>query len=201
MNQSFYRPFIHKTYKRFKEIPNSKKNASYFTLTLSLLSLTFFGLFAIRPTLITAISLIKGVQDLKKINNDYQNKIANVIRSQTEYDKIRTTLPLMDLALPNNASFPKVALALEKFAQRENFTINQLQIDNTSVSTLSASPKVVSFGFNLVGTGTYSQISSFLSHLINWKRIINIESLDFIKEAGTSGNLKLSIKGTTYYEP
>lgn len=201
MNQSYYYPFIHRTFRRFKELPNSKRSASYFTLTLSLLSLTFFGLFAIRPTLITAISLIKGVQDLKKINNDYQNKIANVWAAQTKLTNIRNSIPLMDVALPNNASFSKLTIALEKFAQRENFTINQLQIDNTSVSTLSASPKVSSYGFNLVGTGTYSQISSFLSHLVNWKRIIRIESLDFIKEAGTSGSLKLSIKGITYYEP
>src|SRR3972149_7490430 len=84
--------FIHKTRKRFKPVLKNAKVASYFTITLSLFSMSFFGLFAIRPTLITAISLIKEVNDLKSLSLDYENKISNIILAQSEYERIRESL-------------------------------------------------------------------------------------------------------------
>lgn len=198
---SSYYPLIHRAYRRFTDFPKSKKAASYFTLTISLISLSFFGLFAIRPTLVTAISLIKNIQDLKKLYTDYETKIGSVVRANTELEQIRSSLPLIDAALPANASFSKLTQAIEKFAQRENFTIIQLQIESAPISTLPPGSKTYSLGFNLVGTGSYPAISAFLSHLINWKRIVRINSLEFIQEGGTDGNLRLSLKATTYYEP
>lgn len=199
---AFSHPIVNKAYKRLTPLIGSKKTASYFTLTLSLFTLSFFGIFAIRPTLVTAISLIKQVSDLKKLYTDYENKIGNLIRAQGEYEKIRGELPLIDAALPANSSFGSLAKIIEKFASQENFTINQFQIDPVPVSNPPSSGKLYDYEFTLVGTGRYSSLSSFLSHLINWKRIINIKSLEFAQAGGTtSAQIRLSLKASTYYEP
>src|SRR3989338_5485359 len=83
---------ILKPRRRLKPVIQNRRTASYFTLTLTLFSLSFFGLFAIRPTLITAITLIKEVNDLKKLSLDYENKISNIILAQSEYERIRESL-------------------------------------------------------------------------------------------------------------
>lgn len=200
---SLHSKILHKTSKRIPVINiKSKKTASYLTITLSFLSLSLFGLFAIRPTLITAISLINNVDQLRKLNIEYENKIGNLIRAQSEYEKIREELPLIDSALPQNASFSKLARAIERYARRENVTINQFQIDTVPISTLSASTTLYNFGFSLVGLGAYESLSNFLDHLVNWKRIITIKSLEFNQEGSTvSGILRLTLKGAAYYEP
>lgn len=199
---TFSSPLINKAYKRFTPIIGSKKTASYFTLTISLFTLSVFGLFAIRPTLITAISLMKQVSDLRRLYVDYENKIGSLIRAQSEYEQIRGDIPLIDVALPGNAYFSKLAIAVEKFAKQENFNINQFQIDPVPISNPPATGKLYDYGFTLVGTGSYSSISSFLNHLVNWQRIINIKSLEFAQTGGTaSATLRLSLKAGTFYEP
>src|SRR3990172_1643619 len=100
---------LHRTGKRFRPVLKNTKTASYFTITLTLFSLSFFGLFAIRPTLITAVSLIKEVNDLRKLSLDYENKISNFITAQSEYEKIRGSIPQVDKALPQYSEFPGFA--------------------------------------------------------------------------------------------
>ncbi len=180
----------------------SKKAASYFALTLSLFTLSFFGIFAIRPTLITAISLTKQVSDLRILYLDYENKIGSLIRAQGEYEKIRNDVHLVDESLPDNPAFSNLAKTVEKFANQENFLISQLQIDPLPISMTQPKGKLYEYGFTLVGVGKYSSISSFLNHIVNWKRIISIKSLEFAQTGGTSsGTLRLSMKATTFYEP
>lgn len=198
----FSHPIVNSAYKRITPLMRSKKTASYFSLTISLFTLSFFGLFAIRPTLITAISLMKKVADLQTLYVDYENKINGLIRAQTEYEQIRDDLPLMDAALPGNSAFSKLAKTIEKFAAQENFTINQFQIDPVPISNPTTTGKLYDYGFTLVGTGRYPSISSFLNHIVNWQRIVSIKSLEFAQTGGTaSATIRLSVKANTYYEP
>lgn len=199
---AFSHPIVSKVYKRITPIIGSKKTASYFALTLSLFTLSFFGLFAIRPTLITAISLTKKVADLRKLYVDYENKISSLIKAQGEYEQIRNDIPLIGKALPANPSSGKLAQAVEKFAARENFVISQFQIDPVPISIPAPSGKLYDYNFVLVGIGKYPAISAFLNHLVNWQRIVNIKSLEFTQTGGTSSaNLRVSIKAATFYEP
>jgi Tfp pilus assembly protein PilO len=199
---SFHHPILKKAYKQFSPIVNSKKTASYFTITLSLLSLSFFGIFAIRPTIITATTLIKSVSDLKKLSIQYEEKIGNLVRGQSEYEQIRKQVPLIESALPADSQFSKLAKAVEKFALKENISFSQFQIDSVPISMLPPVNKLYSYGFSMSGYGEYSSISLFISHLINWKRLITINNIELSQEGSTqSGQLRLSLKGTAYYEP
>jgi len=180
----------------------NKKTASYFALTFTFLTLSFFGIFAIRPTLTTATSLIKSVADLKKFDEEYGSKIDSLIKAQMEYEKIRDDLPLVDSALPGNANFTKLLKTIERFAAQENVSLTQLQVDGTPISTPSSTSKLNKYGFGLIAYGEYPSLTSFLSHLLNWKRILTVNSLDFAREGSTtSGTLRLTLKGITYYEP
>lgn len=196
-------PILNSALKRISPIIENKKTASYFTLTISLFTLSFFGLFAVRPTLITAISLLKQVSDLRKLYTEDENKISSLIRGQSEYEKIRNDINLIYASLPTDSEFSKLAKTIEKFAAQENFIINSFQIDPVPISKIGQDGKLYDYGFNLTGTGKYSDLSSFLNHITNWKRIVNISSLEFSQSgnSSTSAILKLSLKATTYYEP
>ncbi|MCL4339069.1 type 4a pilus biogenesis protein PilO [Patescibacteria group bacterium] len=199
---TFYHPTFGAAYQRFMPIIKSKKSKSYLTLTLTFISLSIFGLFAIRPTLITAISLYKDVGDLQALNIQYENKIGSLIRAQSSYEQIRDDLPLIDAAIPTNTDFSKLARSIENFANKENLIINQMQIDNVSISHLPSTGRLSNYGFNMIATGDFNSITNFLTHLINWRRIVNISSLELSHEGGTqSANLRMQIRAITYYEP
>ena len=188
--------------KKFLPHIKNKKTASYLTITLSLMAFSFFGLFALRPTLITAVSLIKSVSDLKALNTEYENKIAGIIKAQSEYEQMREELPLLSIALPDNAYFDQVASVFEKLATTSNVTIAQIQMDSTSVSKAKSRGMLEKFGFIVIGTGDYPSISSYINHILNWRRIITLSTLEFVHDGSTtSGNLRVTLRGNAYYEP
>src|SRR3989338_4873409 len=121
----FHRIGINKAYRKLTPLIKNKKTSSYLSLILSLFSISFFGIFAIRPTLITAVTLNKSVADLKKLDIEYENKISNIITAQSQYEKIRGDIPAIDQALPKDAAFNQLANALEKFAETSNVIIKQ----------------------------------------------------------------------------
>lgn len=193
---------LHKTRKHIRPILKNSKTASYITITLTLFCLSFFGLFAIRPTMITAISLIKEVNDLRDLSIRYENKISNFITAQTEYEKIRDSISLIDAALPENSEFPTMAKTVENLALKNEIKINQFQIDSAPISQPSHDEQLKNFNYIMIGIGNYNNIHLFIDDLLNNIRIVSINSLDFSAEGGTvSGLLRVSIKGKTYYEP
>lgn len=200
---TFHHPILRRAYNQFSPLIKSKKTASYFTITLSLFSLSFFGLFAVRPTIITATSLVKSVNDLKKLNSDYENKISSIVRAQSEYELIRNDLPLINLSIPANATFNSLAQNIEKYAQQENLTIIQFQIDPVPISNLPPANKLYSYHFNLIVIGDYSSLSLFIQHVLNWQRLTTITSLDMAREGSgdNKGLIRMTMKGSTYYEP
>jgi Tfp pilus assembly protein PilO len=194
--------FLHRAYRSFSPIVKSKKTISYIAVTLSLFSLSFFGIFAIRPTLITAVSLMKNVADLKRLDLEYEDKISSVIRAQSEYEKIRDKIPLIHAALPQYSAFPVLTKALEDYSLRSGISISQLQIEGAPISKRPHTGAVQQFAFNLIGFGDYSSVITFVQHLTNWKRIVTIDSIELSQAGSTeSGSLRMSLKGTTYYEP
>lgn len=198
----FHRIGINKAYRKLTPLIKDKKTSSYLSLILSLFSISFFGFFAIRPTLITAVTLNKSVADLKKLDIEYENKISNIITAQSQYEQIRGDIPDIDLALPKDAMFNQLANALEKFAEKSNLFIKQLQIDQSPISRLPPSGKVENIQFSILTSGSYISSSDFIQHLLNWKRLIILDSLELSKEGGTeSAELRMTLKGKTYYEP
>ncbi|OGF98836.1 hypothetical protein A2153_05230 [Candidatus Gottesmanbacteria bacterium RBG_16_38_7b] len=193
---------IHKTRKRLQPVVKNHKAASYFTITLSLFSLSFFGMFAIRPTLITAVSLVRELKDLNNLSLDYENQISSIITAQSEYEKIRNSITLLDKALPRGSEFTKFAKTMERLAVKNEITLNQLQIDAAPISIKKNTDSLNNINFILIAIGHYEKINSFLNDVVNSLRIITINSLDFSPEGGTvSGTLRMTMKGRAYYEP
>jgi Tfp pilus assembly protein PilO len=187
---------------KFEPVVKNKKTHSYFTLTISFFTLTFFILFAIRPTLLTAVNLTKKVSDLKKLNIDYENKIGNIILAQIEYEQIRENLIYVEDALPKSSSFHSFARRIEEFANQSDLSISQFSIDPVPVTKPNSTGQYFGYGFSITGIGAYEDIFDFISHLTNWRRIVTIENLDISRQSGTvSGQLRMNLKGKTYYEP
>lgn len=201
LQQSHRLPFGY-TYQHVSEQIKNKKTQSYFAITLSLFFLSFFGLFAIRPTLITGISLMKKVSDLHELTLAYEEKIQTLVRAQTEYGAIRDVLPNIHDAMPGGSAFPGLARKFEQAAVAQGVTLQHLQIDNVPVPKTRAATGLQSYGFHLTASGTYSTLQSYISSLLRWKRLIAVRSFELVSEGSTiSGTLRLTMKGETYYQP
>lgn len=179
-------------------------------LVLSLLAISFFGFFAIKPTLSTITSLQKQIKDAQMVDKKLQEKINALSAAQIAYEKIKPDLFLLDLALPQEPKFSAFIKTLEKLASDNKITINALSFQSlpftaneaTAASKLKSQEiKESPIIFNITVNGDYLSLTSFIKQLTNNERLATIEKMGFLNKEKTKDKkeLILTITGKTYY--
>ncbi len=188
-------------YKNFAPIFKEEKTQKFSTLALTLLTLSFFGIFAINPTVSTIVNLQKQLSDSQFVDKKLQEKINSLAALQVQFESIKGSIPDILKAVPEKPHVPLFAAQLQGVAQKNNVAIGRLQIFQVELSkTPTASKDYSSFGFTLDVEGQQDSLTKFLSSLIGFDRVVSIESISLTKDK-TKNTLQLSLRGKTYFKP
>lgn len=204
----------YRQYRRYfvnvKALYKKKEVIVYTGLTLTLLAIAFFGVFALKPTLITIAALFKEIENQKVINQKLQAKINALTQAQVNYSLATTNLKLVDEALPKDPNLSQVIYQIEVLAQKEGVSIRSLSFE--PVPLLGELPlkakvgKEKTFGPQEIGvtlglSGNYENLKSLLSSLENLRRLASIESFTFAGRKTEEGktSLSLNLTGKIYY--
>lgn len=184
----------------FKE----EKVQNFTTLSLTLLAFSIFGFFAINPTIATIVHLRKQVSDSRFVNQKLEEKITNLGILQQKYAKVTQDVPVVLKSLPKTPTVPLLTAQVLALAQNKHVALTQMQILQVELAKSTTSPTQNakasgSFGFILEGQGSYSDVVSFLSSLVNLERIITIDALSFGKR-GNGNVLEVSLRGKAYFK-
>ncbi len=76
------------------------------TLILTFLAMSFFGIFAINPTLSTIVTLKKQLADSQLVHEKLGTKINNLSSLQQQYTQLSSELPVVFEAIPQTAQAP-----------------------------------------------------------------------------------------------
>ena len=82
----------------------------YTGIILTLATITFFALFAIKPTVTTIASLVKEINSKKVVDQKLQTKINSLRQAQTNYSLISDKLVLIDQVLPQEPNLINLML-------------------------------------------------------------------------------------------
>lgn len=192
-----------------KSLYRQRKVIVYTGITLTLVAISFFSLFAIKPTVTTIVSLTKEIEEKKSIEQKLQVKINSLSAAQSNYASLTNLLEVIDEALPTEPLLTDVAYYFEYLTQKNNLTVRSINYDpiriigapqinkkNPTTETLN------SLNFSLSGTGKYEDIVNLFKDLDNTRRVILIESLTFnggqIEETPT---LNFTATGKIFYLP
>ena len=191
------------TTKYIEFIPNFKneKTQKFTNIILTLIAISLFGLFAINPTLSTIAKLKKELSDDEFVEHSLQEKINNLNILQKRYTDVQNDLPYTLDSIPKSPQVPILMAQIQSIAQSSNITLSNLQ--NLAVELFkenSVDKKYFSFSFAVTGTGTFENIATFLSRLVNMQRIINIDTLSIDKTSDKTGALRFSLQGLAYYK-
>lgn len=151
-------------------------------LLLTVITVAFFALFAIRPTLLTMVELVQELEDKQTLNQQLIRKISALNTAQSLLVRYETELGILDAAFPNQ---PQVLSALRTF----EFTASQNQIAIIRLSTdtlptelptqITADSSIDTIAFNLTVEGEYDNIRSFITQLSQYQRLFYINSISF----------------------
>lgn len=179
-----------------------KKARVYTGIVLSLLTITFFLFFAIRPTVTTIASLIKDIQDKKIINEQLQDKINALNSAQKEYQATAASLHLVDEALPENPGLSLLVRQIEALARKDGIAVRAVQLEGATLKgedEKQTEPKDdQGTRFSLAATGDYQQLKTFLASLTGLRRLVSVTAFTFQSDQETE-NLIVSLNAKAHY--
>jgi len=189
--------------KFFEALPNFKEERmqKFTTLVFTVTALSFFGLFAINPTLSTIANLNKQLSDNKFVDQQLQDKINNLYLLQQKYSQLTPDLPYVLDSFPKNPQVPLLVAQLQSLAQSSNIAITSLQtfeveVPNSSVST----KKYYAYSFSISAGGSYENLSKFVNSVVKMQRIVSINILTLSRNTGEGPPTQLNFKGTAYFK-
>jgi len=177
-----------------------KRMQSFITIGLTLFSLSIFGLFAINPTITTIINLRRQLADDQFVDNQLQEKIANLSTLQQKYSSLQLDLPFVLAAVPPSHQMPQLIGQIRSLASQNNVLIKRIQT-NTVVIPAARSQQESSYIFSLTAEGDQDAINHFIMSLVTFERIIGIESL-FLNKANNQNGVSntLDITGKAFFK-
>lgn len=189
-------------YTYIRPITKSKFVKTYSSLIFTLITVSIFSYYAIRPTVTTILSLQKSIAEQNQVLNTLKQKVNNLVAGKGNYDNIPHSVKakLADL-VPDNPALPGLINSLTYAAQISEATISGLQfqpvvLENQS-TTLSKTPSLNQVDFSLNVQGSFTNLMKLLAAVKRTDRLVTITSINFAKPL--DGNLLMSITGKAYY--
>jgi len=182
-------------------LPNMQEgNTPHFVmLALTFVALSFFGIFAINPTLTTIANLKKQVADSKQVDKELTTKINNLSALQQQYNQMGSDMTNIYAAVPQNADVPLLSAQVEALAKRHTLSVTTYRVAEVQIASVKPDNKIKSFIFTLQAEGNYSDMLSFSSELANFSRLVTVESMEIGRDSKTD-DLVLTLRGRQYFK-
>lgn len=176
------------------------KVRAYTMFVLSFFAMSFFGYFAIKPTLITISTLQRQIADARFVDQKLQEKINSLSAVSVEYEAIKPDLELIWAAVPKESKFPIFVKSLERIATESGTTIGSFVFKPINLSPLESttSAREIPIDFRLTLQGDYSKLADFIEKLSRLNRLSVIEKME-ISTKGEKDTLRLTLEGKTFY--
>jgi Tfp pilus assembly protein PilO len=202
-------------YRSLEPILEKPRNRVYTAVIFSFLAISLFAWYAIRPTIQTIIYLRREISDKSVLDKQMEQKIANLIEAQANYENIKDQLQLLDEAIPLNPDTLDAISQLQNLISTSGATISAIRVasvplvaagdENAKTKTTQPSH---SYSINLTVDGRYSDLEQYLQEIINMRRILTVDQLSILPDKDTTSQsssesgslLRLTIQLDSYYK-
>lgn len=210
-NYQRYRVIFLNLYKVYQKRADARM---FLEIILSLVTISFFTLFALRPTALTITQLLQEIKAKEEVLAKLDQKIVDIGTAQSLYAQENSRLGLIDNAIPKIASPESFARQIEGLGKIAGVNLTNIVIDDivlfgenaplvaTTEDTPLAAPGSKVVGFSLNALGEYPELAGFIASLESLRRIVQIDNMtigNVQTQEGTS--LTLSVTGRVAYYP
>lgn len=178
-----------------------KRAQQFTTLSLTLITIAFFGLFAINPTLGTISDLQKQLDDSQFVNNALQKKIANITTLQTQYVQIQPLLDPVFAAVPTDPAVDTFVGQTHQLALLTNVQLNRVQTLPIDISpSASSKVKYLAYTFSIEGQGDLPSLQKYMALLASFNRLITFEMVTYTRVGKIDNTFRATYRGKTYFK-
>lgn len=177
---------------------NKQKATAYLYVIFSLLAFSFFGIFAIGPTITTISDLNKKFNEEKTAFKELKDKNDALKSLSAQYIEIQPDLELIDNAIPQSPKVAELTRQLENLSIQNNLIVKKLDTGLMELYPAKNPNKpIFSFIFTMGVEGGEKDVNQFILDVVNMGRIIKIEKLQTGKQL--SNTFAASITGRAYF--
>lgn len=193
---------------RISTFMQSKRASAYTMIILSIFTIAFFSMFAIRPTLKTIIELKRQIKDSRELNDKLQEKIDSLIIAQNEYQLIADFVPMINEALPDQPNLSAALSGYEKIVIDNQSTISALQVQPVIYQSKKASEEEelrllekqkTTLYISSKFAGSYEQLTNILSKAFTMRRTLRAKTLEISVNSKEPSVLSLFLDFNFYY--
>lgn len=183
----------------------------FLEVLLSLVTVSMFSLFALRPTIVTIAELIKEIDAKKKTLETMEHKIDNLSRAQIIYDQEKSRIDLLKTAVPKEPLPDSFVRQVEGVSFRNSISLSAMTVEKLTLlgdkkpelittETGGVSVESSQLGFSINTTAGYQSLLNYLTELENTRRPIKIQNLNISSNITEQGRIIiLGIKGSVPY--
>ena len=186
--KSSYRSFVDRYY-HARDEDERQKFIAYFYITISLFTLSFFGFFAIRPTIITIVNLNRQLKDNEQVLERIKQKQQDLAKLTALQDSLKNEIPLIEKAVPNVPKIPYLSRQIETVALKNNVNLTSLNFGAIDVGG-ETSESLLSFSISITAEGAENDVNKFIRDLTSMDRLLGFERF-------TTGKTKRDVFGGT----
>lgn len=177
---------------------NQEKLTAYLYIIFSLFAVSFFGFFALRPTISTISNLQKQLGDSRTVYASLKTKLEALRTLDGQYEQLQGVLPIVYAAIPKTSQIPTLTRQFEKLAQSNQLTINSIDFGTFEYyPATSNNRQLYSYTFTIDVQGTEPDVDTFISSLISFDRILSIDKISTGRNQ--AGEFQATIAGQAYY--
>lgn len=173
---------------------------TYIDLGLSLLTITIFIVFAIRPTAVTIVEKVNELNAKKQTNNQLDAKLDSLSQANDLLLREAERLALLDQAIPLGGNPEDYVVQLDALAGQNGLSVEGMNIEGSPLSVPeenSLTSQIYWFPFSITVAGEYEQLFQYLNQVENLRRPIKIESVAITES--TTAPLQLMLEGQVPY--
>lgn len=166
-------------------------------LLLTLLTISFFAAFAIRPTAKTIGELFANIKTQREIASKLDQKLKDLGTAQDVLRSEEGRLSLLDQTLPQGADPAGLLQQIEALSANYDTALLSFSVEG---APLLGTPNSQDIKISFSVAGNYDSLIALLEDTENLRRVIKVDTISFSQGKGkNSGKLILAITGKSYY--
>lgn len=179
-------------------------------ITATFVLISFFMIFAIRPTILTISSLVGDIKSKQLLKTQLKTKIDKVIAAQDAFSQVQERYQIINDSLPDHPQYYQAADQIQKSSQDVGLDISTLTygFQNSTKKTIDPNVKLYTISLNV--DGRFNAAVNLISELLKNRRLINIDSLsvgvtqsskapESTESATPSGSVSTGFTANFYY--
>lgn len=202
-----YRELLLNVVTIYKQRPDLK---AFLEILLSLGTISFFGIFALKPTFLTIGQLITEVRGKEEIVAKMEQKINDLNTAQSFFSQQPEKISLVKSAIPEIPEPQTFVRQIEGVAAKDSVNVLGISLGEVTLVGTTASKSAteeiplpqgaLGLNYSISISGNYPALFSFLSEFENLRRPVKIDNLGITSSETEQGKVIIMvISGRTPY--